>query len=110
MRKTLIAATLAAITTLGLAAPAFAIDRAPCWPENGQTKLSYRVGTSPATECFVNAGSVSVNMPGIYVVKGGNNNGNVEFIDNDGTTRFRPFSRGETTYLDYLRVTRVTIY
>jgi hypothetical protein len=107
--KTLAAVGLATAATLGLAAPAFAINTAPC-RGNGETALGYRILTDRVYECFVNAGSMNVGLNGIDFLGAGNNSGNIEFIDTDGTPRWRPFERGQKYNFAPVRVTRITIY
>ncbi|MDT7786221.1 MAG: Beta/Gamma crystallin [Pseudonocardiales bacterium] len=107
--KSLAVIGLATAATLGMAAPAFAINTAPC-RGNGETSLGYRILTDRVYECFVNAGSMNVNISGIDFLGGGNNDGNIEFIDTDGTPRWRPFERGQKYNFPAVRVTKITIY
>jgi hypothetical protein len=108
--KSLAAVGLAAAATLGLAAPAFAITPTTCWPDNGQLKIVWTPIYESETRCYANAGSIYENLFHTTFIRSGNNDGNVEFIDTDGTPRWTPFYRGGTRNLPGVKVTKITIY
>ncbi|MDX3657762.1 hypothetical protein PV646_10650 [Streptomyces sp. ID05-26A] len=108
--KSLAAVGLAAAATLGLAAPASAITPTTCWPDNGQLRITWISIFEKEYRCFANAGSTNTNLTSSSYIRSGNNQGNVEFIDTDGTPRFTPFFRWEEKSLANVKITKVTIY
>jgi hypothetical protein len=109
VRKILISGAVAIAATVGLAAPAFAIDPTDC-RSSDQLKISYYPWGQPHDQCFVNAGSINTTLPGAVNISPGNNDGDVEFVDVDGTKRWTPFSRWQSKPLNGVKITKVTIY
>ena len=96
MRKSLIAGALAVAATVGLATPAFAINSAACWPDNGQLAIKYVPFYDPETQCYVNAGEVTTSLPGAFWLRAGNNDGWVDIRWKDGQVYRSTFYRGNS--------------
>lgn len=113
IRRITVAGLAAVAATVGLASPAFAIAEADCRLSNEFVRITVaRPGGATAERCYANAGSKDVSITSSLRVYGGNNDGNVEYVENvTGTPRWTPFFRGQTTAeLGAVRITKVTIY
>lgn len=93
--RRLITATVAAVAaTVGLAAPAFAIDEVSCVRLGSWLRISYEGGR--LTKCYANAGATNVNLANAGYWTAGNNSGWISYAQSDGQGKWLNFKHGES--------------